>query len=132
MDIDSKIQTEHIKIPNMILQPYIENAIWHGLSHKQGEKKLHIHVAQQNGTTIYEIEDNGVGRQKAAELKSQYRKEHKSRGMELLTKRFKLLQKEYGAQINTTVSDVMTDNQVTGTKVSIQVPTFLPEALASL
>jgi LytS/YehU family sensor histidine kinase len=124
IDVDPQINKEEIKIPNMILQPYIENAIWHGLSHKPGEKNLRIHVAQQNGTTLYEIEDNGVGRQKSAELKSQYRKEHKSKGMELLTKRFKLLQKEYGSEINTTISDVITHNQIAGTKVSILVPTF--------
>ena len=119
------ILTEQVKIPNMILQPYIENAIWHGLSPKKGTKKLDIHVRQQNGNVVYEIADNGIGRQKAAEMKSAYRKEHKSRGMELLTKRFKLINTEYSSEIKTIIEDVMTDSKAGGTKVFIHVPVAL-------
>ncbi|MEI9908770.1 MAG: histidine kinase [Bacteroidota bacterium] len=120
--IDPAIDTEQTMIPNMILQPYIENAIWHGLSHKQSDRKLWIRVTKTNGIVQYAIEDNGVGRKKSAELKSLFRKEHKSKGMELLSKRFKLLAKEYGSDIETTITDIINNEAVSGTLVTIRVP----------
>jgi tetratricopeptide (TPR) repeat protein len=122
---ESSINTDATLIPNMILQPYIENAIWHGLSHRQGNKKLQINISKFNGSVQYDIEDNGVGRKKAAEWKSLYQREHKSKGMELLTKRFKLLSEEYGSDIDTKVTDILNNDEVTGTKVSIMVPELL-------
>ena len=126
---DPTLNTEETLIPNMILQPYIENAIWHGLSHKETDKQLQIRIYRENGTVNYEIEDNGVGRTKAAELKSLFRKKHKSKGMELLTKRFKLLNEEYGSDIKTTVTDVIKNNEVAGTLVRVTVPVKLTEHL---
>jgi tetratricopeptide (TPR) repeat protein len=122
INIDPDIDTEQTNIPNMILQPYIENAIWHGLSHKQGNRELQGRISKGNGFTKYEIEDNGVGRKKAAELKSLYRKEHKSKGMELLNRRFKLLAKEYGSDIETDITDVVSNGRIKGTIVTIKVP----------
>jgi len=121
INIAPNIDTEEIQIPNMILQPYIENAIWHGLSHKPGDKKLLIRITSENGFTKYEIEDNGVGRKRSAELKSLYRKEHRSKGMELLSKRFRLLAREYGAEVETTITDIMSGKE-NGTIVTIKVP----------
>lgn len=122
IDVENTVDTERTMIPNMILQPYIENAIWHGLSHKEKDKQLRIRITQVDGTTNYEIEDNGIGRKRAAELKSLYRKEHKSKGMELLSKRFKLLAKEYGSDIETLVTDKASNESITGTLVTIKVP----------
>lgn len=126
---DPKIKTEETFIPNMILQPYIENAIWHGLSHKQNNKQLQIRIYSENGTVNYEIEDNGVGRKKSAELKSLFRQKHQSKGMELLSKRFKLLNEEYSSDINTTTTDVIKNNEVAGTLVTIKVPVDLSKHL---
>lgn len=120
--VDGAINTEETGIPNMILQPYIENAIWHGLSHKTENRKLEIRIIKPNGYVQYEIEDNGVGRKRSAELKSRFRKEHKSKGMELLSRRFKLLAKEYGSDIQTEYKDVMNGNEIAGTRVTIKVP----------
>jgi len=119
--VDPNINPETTQIPNMILQPYIENAIWHGLSHKEKDKRLQIRINNEDGFTKYEMEDNGVGRKKSAELKSLYRKEHKSKGMELLSKRFRLLAKEYGAEVETTITDVVGGKE-SGTIVTIKVP----------
>lgn len=123
--IDPSLNTEQTLIPNMILQPYVENAIWHGLSYKEADKQLQIRINRDNGTIKYEIEDNGVGRKKAEELKSLFRKQHQSRGMELLSKRFKLLNGEYNSSIETMIVDVIKDNEVSGTLVTIKVPTQL-------
>jgi LytS/YehU family sensor histidine kinase len=125
--VDPGIDTEQTAIPNMILQPYIENAIWHGLSHKQRDRDLNLRINRANNVIQYEIKDNGVGRKKAAELKSLFRKEHKSKGMELLSKRFKLLAKEFGSDIETTVEDVVEKNEVAGTIVTIKVPLSFSE-----
>jgi LytS/YehU family sensor histidine kinase len=119
---DTLINTQETLIPNMILQPYIENALWHGLSPKQGSKELQLKIYKKNSAIVYDVRDNGIGRKKAAELRSLYRKEHKSRGMELLTKRFKLLSEEFGSDIKTEVTDVINSGQAAGTIVSIIVP----------
>lgn len=119
---DPNVNTEETLIPNMILQPYIENAIWHGLSHKSEDKQLQIRIFRENGSVNYEIEDNGVGRKKAAELKGLFRQKHNSRGMELLSKRFKLLNKGYSSEITTQITDVIKNHEVAGTLVTINVP----------
>lgn len=120
--VDPAINTGDTLLPNMVLQPYIENALWHGLSQKIGEKNVELIIDKQNGAVIYSVKDNGIGRRKAAEFKSLYRKEHKSKGMELLTKRFKLLHEEFGSEIKTQVNDVMNNGEAGGTLVSIYVP----------
>lgn len=126
---DPVLNTEQTLIPNMFLQPYVENAIWHGLSHKETDKQLQIRIYRENGTVNYEIEDNGVGRKKSGELKSLFRKQHQSKGMELLNKRIKLLNKEYSSTIQTEISDVMNNNEVAGTLVTIKVPVKLSEPM---
>jgi len=127
IEIDPAIDSNRITIPNMMLQPYIENAIWHGLSHKKGERNLKIRISKNEDSIVCEVEDNGVGRKLSAELKSLYRKEHRSRGMELLSKRFNLLSKEYGSEIQTTVEDLHDNGTATGTRVAITVPYSLTE-----
>jgi LytS/YehU family sensor histidine kinase len=64
IDKDPNINTEQRMMPNMILQPYIENAIWHGLSNKKGSRNLYIRIHENGSATEFEIEDNGVGRKK--------------------------------------------------------------------
>lgn len=122
---DACIDKEQTLIPNMILQPYIENALWHGLSNKEGEKKLEIHIYKENGQIIYEVKDNGIGRKMSAQIQTFYRNKHKSKGMELLTKRFQLLSDEFGSAIKTEITDVINDGKMGGTKVSIIVPDTL-------
>ena len=126
---DPALNTEQILIPNMFLQPYVENAIWHGLSHKETDKQLQIRIFSENGTVNYEIEDNGVGIKKAEELKSTFHKQHQSKGMELLSKRIKLLNSEYSSTIQTQITDVIKNNEVAGTLVTIKIPVRLFEPL---
>lgn len=126
---DPALNTDQILIPNMFLQPYVENAIWHGLSHKETDKQLQIRIYRENGIMNYEIEDNGVGRKKAEELKSLFRKQHQSKGMELLSKRIKLLNKEYSSAIQTEITDVIKNNTIAGTLVTIKVPITISELL---
>jgi LytS/YehU family sensor histidine kinase len=127
IEIEPGINTEKTKIPNMMLQPYIENAIWHGLMHKKNNRKLQIKIDSKHNAMIFQVEDNGIGRKKASELKSRYRKEHRSKGMELLSKRFNLLSKEYATEVQTTVTDLYHNGEALGTLVEIIVPSFLSE-----
>ena len=127
IEVDPLIDSNKISIPNMMLQPYIENAIWHGLSHKKGERNVNIRIIKNESGIVCEVKDDGVGRKMATQLKSLYRKEHRSRGMELLSKRFSLLSKEYGSEIHTKVEDLHDNGTATGTRVAITVPYSLTE-----
>jgi tetratricopeptide (TPR) repeat protein len=127
MNIDPDLDPSRLMTPNMMLQPYIENAIWHGLSHKKTDRKLLVNMKKTVSGILFEIIDNGVGRKKANEMRSIYRKEHQSKGMELLAKRFELLSKQYGTQIQTTIIDLVNDNESAGTKIDISVPVSLTE-----
>jgi tetratricopeptide (TPR) repeat protein len=118
--VDSSVDPEKLLIPNMILQPYVENAIWHGLSEKQDNRQLQIRISRYNGTVQYEIEDNGIGIKKSRE--KNFKNAHHSMGMELLAKRFNLIKKDTGAEIKTSISEVMNRNEVGGTIVTIKTP----------
>jgi LytS/YehU family sensor histidine kinase len=94
IETDPSIDPEVLLIPNMMLQPYIENAIWHGLSHRKANRQLQISIGKTDAAIVCSIRDNGVGRKRATELKNSFRRGHNSRGMELLSKRFSILSKE--------------------------------------
>ena len=126
--VDDSIDAENIMIPNMMLQPYIENAIWHGLSYKKNNRNLHVRVRRIDHTMILEIEDNGIGRKRAKELQELYRKNHKSKGMELLSKRFNLLSKQYDTTIQIKITDLAVNiNEPAGTLVQLTMPYSLAE-----
>lgn len=122
LQIDPAIDADSFMIPNMILQPYLENAIWHGLSPKPGQKHIWIDIAAVNSGISIELVDNGIGRKKAAELKSRYRKAHQSKGMELLRKRFELIKVEFGSSIQIDIEDLADGATAMGTKVSLYIP----------
>lgn len=89
--VDKTIDAENIKIPTMLLQPYVENAVKHGLLHKQGKKLVTIHF-QKNGEHLkISIDDNGIGRQKSAELNAIKNKNHQSFASEATQNRVNLL-----------------------------------------
>ena len=67
IDIAGDLQTDFFEIPGMIIQPYLENAIWHGLMNKPDRGKLKLSFEKENGSIRCVVEDNGVGRKKAAE-----------------------------------------------------------------
>ena len=127
IDKDPALNMEQRMVPNMMLQPYIENAIWHGLSGKRGERKIRIRIYENANATEFEIEDNGIGREKAAAIKAQYKQGHHSKGMELLSKRFGLLSSEYGNAIDVSIVDLYDNGEAAGTLVKISIPFHLSE-----
>ncbi len=117
--VDEKIDVEAFQIPPMLLQPYIENAIWHGLRYKEEKGFLKITVIHvTNDLLEIKIEDNGIGRKKSAELKTKNQKKQKSKGMGNIKKRIQILNEMYKNKVDVSISDLYNDQ--TGTKVSLK------------
>ena len=112
-----------VKVPPLIIQPYAENAIWHGLMHKQERGHLSIEVYEQDLFLVCKITDDGVGRKKAAELKSKSASLHKSMGMQITASRINMMQENASTASAITITDlVLPDGASGGTEVLIQIP----------
>lgn len=124
IDIAPDVNVEEILIPSMIIQPFVENAIWHGLVYKNGEGQLTIRVYEKNDLLLCEIEDNGIGRRKAMEIKQQKMATHQSLGIQVTEERIRLLQEISGNKdTKVKIEDIEDNNrQATGTKVILQLP----------
>jgi sensor histidine kinase YesM len=124
IEVDEGLIPEALSIPSMLIQPYVENAIWHGLLHKEtNDGKLAVRFYQQkNNVLIAEIVDNGVGRKKAKELRSKDAIKKKSYGMQITEDRIFLINELYNINAKVTVEDLTNEQgQATGTKVILEV-----------
>ena len=124
---DEDMDEEYINIPPMILQPYIENAILHGVRHlidRQGFIGVHFSETDDEDYILCTITDNGVGRQQAAKMKTALQKQqHKSMGTAITQQRLKTLQQETGQEIDVTYTDLFNEQGTTcGTQVHIKLP----------
>ena len=125
LSVEENIDTETLRFPSLLLQPFIENAIWHGLMHKQGEKKLDISFCLQNNHLECTIEDNGIGRERSAEIKrnklgSQY---FESKGTQLSGQRIQLLNETGHTRASIRIDDLKKDNgESEGTRVILKLP----------
>lgn len=104
--VDEQIDKEEILIPTLMIQPLAENAIWHGLMHKTGEKKLVIRFFRLAETIYCTIEDNGIGIKRSAELEQQKKSPHQSVGLSNIRNRIKILNEKYGAGCMLEISDL--------------------------
>ncbi|GAB3989242.1 hypothetical protein GCM10028807_13720 [Spirosoma daeguense] len=124
INVSNDIEPAYTEIPPMIIQPYVENAIWHGLMHKEEGGHLILDWQIEKNTLVCTIEDNGIGRQKAAELKSKSATRTKSLGMQITADRLKLSQLLDGEQPNVTIYDLVDpDGEPAGTRVVLRIPT---------
>jgi ligand-binding sensor domain-containing protein len=122
--IEPHLDTEYIKIPPLLLQPYIENAIWHGLMHKEegGTLTLEINRDKVSDAVIATITDNGIGRKKAMELNSKSATRHKSFGMKLTQDRITLINQMYKTNTVVEITDLYdTLENATGTSVQLKI-----------
>jgi ligand-binding sensor domain-containing protein len=85
--LDQSVIPSETKIPPLILQPFVENSLWHGLSHKDGDKKIILKIYETPGWTICEITDNGIGRKKAIELDHTFPEGHLSKAVNIIRQR---------------------------------------------
>ncbi|VAW09951.1 Sensor histidine kinase [hydrothermal vent metagenome] len=114
--IDEHLDITAFQIPPMLLQPYIENAIWHGLRYKEEKGFLNIDLQQQNNEIIViTITDDGIGRKKSEELKTQNQRKQKSKGMGNIKKRVTILNDMYKDKVDVRISDLNPNGS--GTKV---------------
>ena len=120
-DLDPSIDTDEVLIPPMLLQPYIENSIKHGLMNKEGKKRLMLKIEQSEQITIT-IEDNGIGREQASLLRKNMPK-HQSMGININTERVSLLGQTNDLHIEITLEDKESSTgKPEGMCVVIQIP----------
>jgi hypothetical protein len=110
-----------IQIPPMLIQPFIENALVHGLLHKEGVKKLKISF-KLNDHLICTIEDNGIGRAQAKAIKERQRIDHESFSVQAIRKRFEILSSHFQGELGYTYEDLEENGKASGTRVILQIP----------
>lgn len=120
INIDETLDPDSIYIPNMLIQPQLENAVWHGLRYKEDMGQLTLSVKNEGNKLSIIIEDNGIGRQKSQELKTKHQREHKSRGLTNTQERISLLNSLYHAYISIKIIDKKEPQ--TGVIVILQFP----------
>ncbi len=120
------INTDQIKIPSLVLQPFLENAIWHGLSSKEGQKNLWISIVKKDGNHIQiSIVDNGVGRKVSQEIKENRVLKRKSVGIDITKERLANFAKDYQNDFSVEIIDLFDDEgNSKGTKILLEVPTI--------
>lgn len=123
--VDKNIDTHTVKIPSLILQPFLENAIWHGLSPKKGEKIIDLHISKDKQDFIHiAISDNGVGRVMADKIKRNKVLKRKSVGIDITKERLANFSKDLQNTFDVEIVDLYDENQEPlGTKVILHIPT---------
>ena len=117
-DIDRNIDKENIEIPSLLIQPFVENAIVHGLSHKESDGILKISAKQLDENQLYfEITDNGIGREASKKLQPSNRKNYKSMGVSLAEERLKMINGDSHLTVET--EDLYAGDKPSGTRVRI-------------
>lgn len=122
-DIDPELLNGDYKVPHLMIQPYIENAILHGLSQSEGENlKLFLSAKLKGEYIHYIIEDNGIGRVRSEKYARHNKPEHKSIGIELSGERINMFNQQYNGQGGTEITDLYDENNnPAGTRVTIKV-----------
>jgi ligand-binding sensor domain-containing protein len=117
-------EINNLKIPTLLIQPFVENSIWHGIMLKDDKRgKIKVTVAKSNGLILCKVEDNGIGRKKALEIKDKYAKDHKSLGFKITSQRVEILNLIYRDKFSIDYIDLLDEhNQPSGTLVIIKIP----------
>jgi len=125
INIDESINTEMTKVPNLILQPFLENALWHGLSSKSENKKIDLNVFKTSPEFItVEIIDNGIGRIASKKLNDNKMLKRKSVGIELTKARLANFSKNFANDYELEIEDLYISEIPSGTKIKLSIPTL--------
>jgi tetratricopeptide (TPR) repeat protein len=119
--IDADINPESIDIPPMLLQPYIENAVWHGLRYKEDKGHLALHMRKRNHGLEIEITDDGIGRKRSTEVKTSHQQKQHSTGLKNIEERLLIINKVYHTHYRVDIKDLDTATGK-GTRVVITLP----------
>jgi ligand-binding sensor domain-containing protein len=129
ISIDEKIDMENTLIPPLLIQPYIENAILHGLINKNDKGDLWLSLERNNGSLICKIEDNGIGRARSQEIEQGKVSRHKSLGIKVTEERIAGLSELLDYNMEVVIDDLFEINQTSegapqpaGTRVTISIP----------
>lgn len=129
IECSDEMDAEEVMIPSMLLQPFVENALWHGLMHKEGDRKLHVRFYMRDEDVfVCEIDDNGIGREKAKIIKHQRTetKSNESKGIKISVDRLHLIGIQQNKQAEVTFIDKHDEQgQSTGTLVRFDISAFL-------
>lgn len=117
LEIDPTLDADSIEIPSLLIQPYVENAILHGLYNKKDKGFLQIRIYERKDCVVFEIEDDGVGRIVASKIRERNRSTHASMGTKLTEERLKLINESQNVSFQTT--DRLEGHENPGTKVTI-------------
>ncbi len=122
-------EIEELFIPSLMIQPFVENAIWHGLMQKEGARKVSVRFSFDENSVRCKITDNGIGRTAARKISSKKRRNHKSMALQLIKDRLELIQKQNDKATNIQIIDLYDQQKhAVGTEVNIQVPNdLIPE-----
>ncbi len=119
--VDEDINTESFLIPPMLIQPYIENAVWHGLRYKEEKGVLEVELKQMSNFLEITIKDDGIGRKKSQELKTKNQQQNNSTGLKNIENRLQIINEVHHLGIKVEVLDLIPETQ-TGTYIKITVP----------
>jgi LytS/YehU family sensor histidine kinase len=121
--VDSEIDPLMYKVPTMLIQPYVENAICHGLTPLSGKGFVSIDLKLLSDHLLCTIEDNGIGREAAAERKRRSDTNHNSLGTRITASRLDLVNALYGTNLKTIFTDLKNERgEAVGTRVEIHIP----------
>lgn len=122
LSISNDIDKDTFMIPPMLIQPFIENAVWHGLRYKEEFGKLRVNIDQQDEKIVVTVEDDGIGRVRSAGLKTKNQKTTKSRGLQNTKERISVINDLYSTSLKLEVTDLIPDALDKGTKVKLTIP----------
>jgi len=118
LTVDENLTVDEFEIPPMLIQPYVENAVWHGMRYKEEKGLLHINFSQKDHeTAIITVSDDGVGRVRSKAMKTDNQKKQKSKGMSNIRKRIAILNEMYDNRVDVAITDVFENGE--GTKVTL-------------
>lgn len=120
-EIEENISLSSVKVPSLLLQPFLENAIWHGLSSLKGEKRILLSVKVQNDFVVLSIEDNGIGRENSKKIKDQKVLKKDSFGIQLTQERLATFAKLHSSHYTLKINDLKCINgNPIGTQIIIK------------
>jgi hypothetical protein len=123
ISVPKDLDISALQVPPLILQPYVENAIWHGLMHKEEKGQLKVEVTEENDYLYFKITDDGIGREKAAAMASKSATKHKSMGLRITAHRIAIVQNSETLSSPVTINDLVNpDGSAAGTEVVIKMP----------
>jgi tetratricopeptide (TPR) repeat protein len=105
IDVDEGLNTHSLKVPGMLVQPFLENAIWHGLRYRTTKGFLKLSFEKENQYLKITIEDNGIGIEESKKLKTEHQKNREGRGMKNTLERITLLNDLYQQEIQCKITD---------------------------